>query len=395
MTRFVRPSSLALAAAAAALLAAGPLPAAGQDVEQRKGFRVRVTEPADHDVVIGKGKLAAKVEIDDPELVDRVEFFVDDAVVFIDREAPYEAVFDFGAASKTYVVRAAAYHRNGASVSAFVITRKIALSYHLDVQRVVLNATVLDGDNHPVLGLARDDFKVLEDGKERQILDFYTEQRPIALAVVIDTSGSMKDQMDETRKAATGFLDFLEEDDRAMVVDFDEQVFLIQDLTGDKELLAEALGSTDALGGTALYDALHASFGRLKRLKGRKAIILLSDGDDTESQFKLKDVIEEARTSDVIVYAIGLGGGFSGVARGVLKDFAQETGGRSFFPGKAEELAGVYKQIADELRSQYHMTYSSINDVFDGRWVKIGVVPTRNKDLKVLTRRGYYAVRGE
>jgi Ca-activated chloride channel family protein len=163
-------------------------------------------------------------------------------------------------------------------------------------------------------------------------------QIPPALA-----SGSMRDAMPEVHQAAAGFVETLRPQDKALVIDFDDRVFLIQDLTSDHPLLKEAVSSTEALGSTALYDALHAAFRKLRGIEGRKAIVLLSDGDDTSSQLAYDRILEEAKAQGVLLYGIGLGD----VRKSVLKELSDVTGGRAFFVPKASGLADVYRKIAD------------------------------------------------
>ena len=189
-------------------------------------------------------------------------------------------------------------------------------------------------------------------------------------------------------------MDSLALEDKALVIDFDEKVYLLQDLTNDKDQLRRAITSTNALGGTALYDALYASFRRLRGIEGRKAIILLTDGDDTSSKFSFKRVLDEAKISDIIIFPIGLGTTVLDIdLRRILKTLAEETGGRASFPSKVEDLEAVYKDISEELKSQYYITYEPSNTVWDGRWRKIKMYGAPGKDLDVRTRSGYYAVR--
>ena len=371
---------------------ATPRPAGAQDAPRRRGFSVKITQPANQDFVIGKTKIAASVKIDKPEAVEKVEFYIGDKLIFIDDEAPYECFYDFGQESKNLVIKAVATHREGVTVSDFIITRKIDLSFNVKVNRVVLGVSVFDKEGNFVSGLKRDDFHVTEDGARREIVDFAPETRPILMGILLDVSGSMLDSLPVAQKAACGFVDTLRDTDRAMLVEFSEKVYMLSDLSNDRAHLKKVLESTKALGGTALYDALHTSLRRLSKIDARKAIVILSDGDDSQSSTTYKKVLEEVKTSDVIVYAIALGGSFSDIeARSKLKDLADQTGGRYFSASKATALEGVYGKIADELRNQYYVTYASENETFDGRWVPIRI-ETKQKDLDVRSRKGYYAV---
>jgi len=383
-----RGAALALVAACAL---GTHLPALAQDAPARRGFSVQITAPKSQELVFGKTKMTAAVRIDNPAAVDRVEFLVGDKVIFVDREAPYECFHDFGEDSRSWIIRAVAHHREGIVVSDTVVTRRVVLSYVEEVNRIVLWATATDKNDQLVTDLTRDDFRIFEDGKEQQILEFYAEDRPITLAILLDTSGSMREQMKEVHEAAGSFVDTVREQDRALVATFDDKVFLIQDLTSDKAALKEAITSTEAIGATAVYDALHAAYRKLRGIQGRKAIVLLTDGDDTSSQFGFERILEEAKSESVIVYAIGLGGSF-GPGRNVIQSFPEETGGRAFFVRKASELGETYQRIAEELRKQYSITYSTPNRTWDGRWIGVEV-KARNEKLEVHARRGYFAVR--
>lgn len=363
-----------------------------QSPARRRGFSIEITEPANQTVVFGKTKIAAEVRIDKRDLVDRVEFLVGDKVIFVDREEPFECVHDFGEESRPWIIRAVAYHEEDVSVSDAVITRKVFFTVVERVNRVLLWVSAQDEDGEFVADLDREDLRVFEEGKEQQILEFYREDRPITLALLLDSSASMQEKLDEVHEAASAFVDTLRDEDRALVIDFDDEVFLIEELTSDHERLKRAITSTEPIGGTALYDVLHAAYRKIGRIEGRKAIVLLSDGEDTASRYDFGRVLEEAKSNSTLIYAIGLGGGGQGPRRSVLSDFSEFTGGRSYFVKRASELGRVYQRIAEELRTQYYIAYSTSNEEWDGRWVEIDVESTR-EDLEVRARRGYFAVR--
>ena len=358
--------------------------------QARRGFEVKLIEPVDGAIMFGASRILAEVKVDDPSKVLDVTFWVGDELIFVDKEEPFQTVYNFGSEARSVVVRAVARHAGGFSVETAIVTRQIHLSYVVEVRRVVLSVTVMDGRGTPVIGLGRDDFVVFEDGEEQQILDFNVEERPLRMGMVVDTSGSMRDRLTQVQLAAAGFLEVLRPEDRAMVVDFDDQVLLLQGLTDSHEDLRDALMSTFARGGTAMYDAIKATLRRLADAGERKAIVLLSDGGDTASVSEKSHAIEAARTSDVLIYAIGVGGGTD---RSVLKDVSEETGGRAFFVDKAGELGATYQRIADELRNQYILAYASSNPEYDGAWREIKVRFVGKGDFKVRARKGYYALR--
>jgi Ca-activated chloride channel family protein len=260
------------------------------------------------------------------------------------------------------------------------------------VNRVILWVTATDDKGNLITDLTRDDFKIFENGVEQKVLDFHVEERPIKMAILIDTSGSMVDKIDEVHDAAGAFVENLREIDEALVIDFDENVFLIQDLTMDVEALQEAILSTEPLGGTALYDAIHAAYRKIGTFKGRKVIVVLSDGEDTLSQFSFNRVIREARSNSTMIYSIGLGIEGGAPRRDVLKDFSRSTGGEFFYIRKKGTLGAAYERIAEELGKQYYLTYSTSNEEWNGRWIKMKVESLR-KNVKIRARSGYFAVR--
>ncbi|HET8948523.1 MAG TPA: VWA domain-containing protein [Candidatus Polarisedimenticolia bacterium] len=374
--------------------APGPAPKA-PDVKSRRGFSIAITNPVMNDFRYGRSEIEAEVKASDPAATEKVEFYVDDKLIFIDTEPPYRCVFDFGTEPRSWVIKATAFHREGITVTDQIILRKVIINYAVQVNRVILYSTALSTKDNKkyVLDLKKSDMVLEEDGVKQDIIDFYREERPVTLAVVSDSSGSMQAAMPIVHTAASRFIDTLGAEDKAMVIDFDDKVYLLQDVTADKKDLRVALTSTNALGGTALYDALYASYRKLKNVDGRKAIILLSDGDDTASKFSFRRVLDEAKINDILIYSIGLGTGFLDVdLRRVLKSLAEETGGRAYFPDKPDELEAVYKEISTELKSQYYATYEPQNTTWDGRWRKIRLTAP-GKDVEMRTRSGYYAIR--
>ena len=364
----------------------------GEPAPVRK-LSVKITEPADGDFIFGKTRIVAQVEASREVHGVRVEFSVGGKLVFIDREAPYEAFHDFGEEPHSWVIEAAAISSDSDIARATIVTRKLTINYREQVDRVLLTASVVDDDRKFVTGLTSADFRLYEDDAAQTISEFAQETRPITMAILIDTSGSMREEIGTVQEAAKSFVETLRPEDRALIVDFDENVYLLQDVTADHAALQYAIEGTDAEGGTAIYDALFASYRKLGKIEGRKAVVLLTDGADTNSRFSYKKVLELTRTHDIVIYSIGLGATVLDVAvRGSLKQLADETGGRSYFPGSAEELKEIYQQIALDLRSQYAVAYSSTNRTADGSWRKIRL-ETSAKGAKVKTRRGYYAVK--
>jgi Ca-activated chloride channel family protein len=250
--------------------------------------------------------------------------------------------------------------------------------------------SVLDVGGHKVVtDLSKNDFAVFEDGVEQQVSFFESSQVPVDLILMIDTSSSMADKMDVVHEAAINFLRTLRQGDRGAVVSFADGVQILEKLSAEKPRLEQAVHQTVAHGGTALNNALYVAlreFGGTTRDDGpvrRRAIALLTDGDDTSSVVSFEDVMGLARKAGVNIYTIALqtqpiaanapGHRFLSAAQFSLKSLAQETGAQAFFPTQITELQTVYGSIAQELSSQYSIGYSPSNSRADGRFRKIAV----------------------
>ncbi|MFN7964720.1 MAG: VWA domain-containing protein [Acidobacteriota bacterium] len=364
----------------------------GQDLTSRRGFKVKLTTPVSGEALIGETVLKAEVSARAESDVERVDFYLDDALLFSDSEPPYQVVHDFGRKPAAHVIKVIAVHKQGLSVSDFVVTRALDFADVVDVQRVLLNVSVRDGRNAFVGDLTEKDFEVTEDGTIQKIVSVTRETRPILAGILIDSSGSMLEQMLDAQTAACRFVDALTDADQAFVIDFDEQVTLRQAATSDRKELCVSIKGTRAVGGTSLYDAVHAAFRVIRKLPyDRAAFIILSDGDDTESKVTLDRIIDEAKRNEVSIYAIALGAGVGGTGRSALSHLAEDTGGRAYFVSKVEELAETYEAIAAELRGLYQLVYTSSHIAPDGKFRRIGVKIVRDGKFDVRHRSGYFA----
>jgi Ca-activated chloride channel family protein len=278
--------------------------------------------------------------------------------------------------------------------------------FRAGVEVVSLNVTVTDPQSRFVRDIAQEEFEVFEDGAKQEITFFSQSQQPIALALLLDTSASMEDKLPLAQQAAIGFAKRLKPEDIAEVVDFDSKVDILQTFTNDGAALERAIRSTSADGSTAIYHAIYISLKELRKVQQahttedirRQAIVVLSDGEDTSSILGYEEVLELAKRSETAIYTIGMRGqdvsprGFK-EAEFVLRQLAQETGGRSFFPREASELPKIYEQISEELASQYTIAYTSKNQRRDGAWRRI-VVRVARPNVIARTKQGYYAPSG-
>lgn len=271
----------------------------------------------------------------------------------------------------------------------------------LKVNEVNLIFTVTDKHGRFVKNLTQKDFEVLDDRKPaEQIRSFRSETNlPLRVGLLIDASNSIRDRFQFEQQAAIEFLNQIirAKTDQAFVLGFDTTAEVTQDFTNDTEKLGHGVRMLKPGGGTAMYDAIYYAC-RDKLMKSqqdeavRRAIILVSDGEDNQSRVTREEAIEMAQRAGVIVYAISTN--TSGlVLRGdkIMQHIADATGGRAFFPFKIEDVANAFSEIQEELRSQYALAYKPADFSADGRYRSIDVVAVNHKKLHVRSRKGYYA----
>jgi len=275
-----------------------------------------------------------------------------------------------------------------------------SLVVNVDLVNVLF--TVTDRKGKLVTDLDKQNLKLLEDNRLQTITNFAREtDLPLTIAVLIDTSTSIRDRFKFEQQAAIDFLyrTLRPRKDKALLITFDSAIELVQDFTDNAEALAKAIRQVRPGGGTKMFDGIYlACQEKLKGESGRKIMILISDGDDNLSLETLAGTLEMAQKSDVSIFAISTNSsGFFGItapkADRVLKRLSEDTGGRAFFPFKAEDLSESFQDISDELRSQYSMAYRSSNPARDGSFRSIKI-ETDRKNLKVKARKGYYAAKG-
>jgi Ca-activated chloride channel homolog len=276
-------------------------------------------------------------------------------------------------------------------------------AFRSGVDLVSLNITVADPTGRFVTDLEPTAFQVFEDGVKQEVTFFNRSNLPIALSLLLDTSASMEDKLQTAQEAAVGFARKLRPSDLAQVVDFDSRVSIAQAFTSNVSDLEAAIRKTSPGGSTALHNAIYIALKELKKVQARssedirrQAIVVLSDGEDTSSLVSFDEVLELAKRSETAIYSIGLRSRGPERVRGsfnesdfVLRQLAQETGGKAFFARASAELSGIYEQISDELSSQYMVGYSSKNPKRDGAWRRI-VVRVAGAGATARTKQGYY-----
>ena len=272
------------------------------------------------------------------------------------------------------------------------------------VSNVNLQFTVTDRRGRFVTGLQKDDILVREGRNTQKILRFSSESElPLRLAILVDSSNSIRDRFRFIQEAAVEFINSVMRpgQDKAVVVSFDTAAEIQVDLTSDKEKLASSIRGLRAGGGTTLYDAIALAREKLMQDQPsglfRRAMVILSDGDDNQSRYSRDQALELAQIADVVIYTISTNSvtGARGETAGdkVLKYFSTETGGLTFYPFRVEDLSQSFENIANELRHQYSILYRPEPLKTDGSYQTIEVrVPTQG-NLIIRARRGYYAPR--
>jgi VWFA-related protein len=279
-------------------------------------------------------------------------------------------------------------------------------TFEVGIEVINLNVSITDARNRYVTDLIEKQFAVFEDGVRQELTLFSHENLPISLVLMIDCSASMDEKLKVAQDAAIGFVKTLTAQDLAQVVQFNDRRTVLQDFTADQGPLEEAIRRTEASGPTALHNALYVSLKELDKQKSgrqlrRRAIVLLSDGEDTASLVSDDQVMELARKTEIAIYSISLRPGRSqdrnrlafSQATHLLTTLSQETGGQVHFPNSLSELDTVYARVAEELRTQYTLGYVSSNKRRDGKWRRIVVRVPERDDLQVRHKIGYYAPR--
>jgi Ca-activated chloride channel family protein len=277
----------------------------------------------------------------------------------------------------------------------------------VSVDLVLMYTTVIDPKNQFVAGLKQENFRVFEDGVQQTISAFSQEDVPISMGILIDLSLSMRKKIDHVNKAALAFIRASNPQDQVFLIGFNDNADLLQDFTNDIDEITDSLENAAVMGSTAIYDAVYLGVQKAHTgNKPKKAIVVITDGEDRDSFYSLSDLLAKVQESDVQVFCIGflnapppkgLFGGWSKSvpekARDALQKISEETGGTAFFPAATADLNDIVSEIATELRSQYAIGYYSSNSARDGsfRRVKIELSGSKPAERQLRYRRGYFA----
>ena len=329
-------------------------------------FLVRIVEISNP--LGGILNVEARVRVPAEAELDRVEFYWNEALVETFESEPFRVELPAPDAGSQDFVRVVAYLSDGTWIDDAQLLGGTSLSERLEVNLVQLHVVVTDRDGKPVQNLSPEAFSVRLRGKEQQIERLGpAEEVPLILGVVIDTSESMWSLMVDTQKAGSQFVaNTLREGDSAFLVDFDTQPRLAQDTTTDLMRLLKTFGGLTADGFTALYDAVIFSMLQFEEAEGRKALVLLTDGDDYRSRYGPRRCIQYGNRLGVPVYIISLAGIHNArrnLRRIDLEGISEGTGGQVYYISEMQELTDAYRSINNELRSQYILTFSTAREL--------------------------------
>ena len=354
-------------------------------------FRARFIEPRPGEQFLESTRAVVEIATPDGEEIDRLELFLGEERIATLYQPPWVQPVVLDGPDLTYL-RAAAFLADSSSTEDVVFINSPNPIERINVQYVELFASVVDDRGRPIPGLEQDRFRITEDGAAQTVRRFeWVDDTPFHAGLLIDTSASMQDSIEQVQTAAQRFVDkALQPQDRMAVLTFANRPHVESRFTKDLSQLERALAGLEAVGTTALYDSLVYSLSYFDGISGQKALLLLSDGKDENSTFTFESALETAHRSGVTIYAIGLKhAARDRNTRRVLERIAEETGGQAFLIEDVDELDAIYDQIERELRNRYLLTYQSTSNKPDSDFRVIRVEVDR-RGAEVRTMSGYY-----
>jgi len=375
------------AAFAFALLFAG----GGRAALPADGAALTIEEPAAGRYVSGLVTLRARVEPEGLPVL-RLTFAADGHPVCARETPPWECPWDAGEDVSSHSIRAVAVLNDGSRLVDTVRTEAASFAPLMDVDVVQVAATVTDGDGRLVKGLGREDFRVFEDGRPQEVSHFIGSDSERELVVAVDMSGSMHPAMATCREAVKRFLASLRPIDRVTLLAFNDTVFTVARREAAPDARLRAVDRLRSWGSTSFYDAVLRGLDLLEKHRGRRALVVFSDGEDMVSHATADDVRRRIEVSATPVYVVAQGKGMREPRlRQVLDRVAGVSGGRAFYTERIDELDGVFSEIGEDLASQYLLAYAPEDRVKDGGWRTIRV-EVAGKQRAVRARQGYRAV---
>jgi Ca-activated chloride channel family protein len=265
---------------------------------------------------------------------------------------------------------------------------------------VMVPVTITDARNRPVVGLDQNNFQLFENKKPQQIKNFSSEDAPISVGILVDTSHSMANKLERAREAVRQFCEASNPEDEFFMITFSDEPMLAADFTGAAEELENSLISAQAQGRTSLLDAIYMGIRKMKTARyARRALLIISDGGDNRSRYNERQVKSAVKEADVLIYAVGTYDSYASTQEellgpDLLRSVSEVTGGQAYMLSGVSELPSVTRSIGTRLRYQYMLTFRPPDQAHDGKWHKISVklrLPKPWSLLRVSARTGYYA----
>jgi len=261
----------------------------------------------------------------------------------------------------------------------------------VNVRLVEVYATVLDHKGKFVDGLRSDNFQILENGRPQRISIFESNTDALSCAILLDTTGSMREALPRVKNSVVKLIDTLDPQDSVAIFTFDDHLTVRQDFTTDKDAAKRAVLRTRAQGSTALFDAISEASEELAKRRGKKALIVFTDGDDNSSLLTAGGAIAQAKKVGIPLYAIAEGEATHSSELGkVLNELSENTGGVAYRVRKADEIEEIFQTIASNLRHLYLLSYKPLGDSSDGRWRKIDIQISGVQDYRLRAKQGYF-----
>lgn len=360
--------------------------------EGSEAFRVKILSPTRGSTASGPTTVVADATAPEGHSITKMEFYSNETRVATLFQPPWQQIVPFRRSGSLGYVRVVGTLDDGLVSEDLRYVNAPAYISEVNVDAVELYTTVTQG-NRPVDGLTETNFHVFEDGKEQKVEQFeHVTNLPLTVGVAIDTSASMIENLPSAEKAALEFVDqMIGEKDRGFTMSFDDSPYTLCRLTGNRERLDRSFAGLRAEGSTALYDAIIYALYQFSGVKGKKALVVLTDGKDTSSKYEFDTLLDYVKKAGVSVYGIGLNVSAAEIeVKSKLNRLAEASGGTTFYISDTKSLKGVYEQINKELRTQYLLTYYSTNPTPDNKWRKVDVKVTP-RNLTARTISGYYS----
>ena len=374
-----------------ALLAA--LASTAVNADEPDSLSVQITSPLGRTGIPGTIRIVARVRNASEDAPTRVRFYVDDALIAeLSEGPPYAVPWVDANPFEASRIRVEAFAGEEEAVSDAITLDPLELIDATEVSSVLLEASVEDLDGRTVSGLTAENFVLMENGVRQPLDQVFRETLPATFTILVDSSQSMHRRPDFVREAASGLTKYLRPNDRVAIVPFSKEIGPITGPTDDRETVQDAISAIQATGGTAIVDSVKRVSSLLSEVDGRHAILLITDGYDEHSETPLEEAVAAVKGAQATLYVIGVPGvaGISLKGARLLRQLAEESGGRAFFPSRQRQLKDAHEMVSLDVFHRYLITYTPINQKPDGLWRAI-TLETTNADHSVRTRAGYMA----